>query len=121
MAEYIRVQRMKRLGTPEPPMSEAGLPYDSALLSPILWNYPAYSPNFLFSYIAEAWIYDAVVAEVGEPVDNPKVGPMLVEKVIQGDPAVAIPDRLEALLPGERTAPLAKYLARAAIPAGESN
>jgi hypothetical protein len=84
-----------------------------------LWNYPAYSPNFLFSYMAEAWIYDAVVAQVGDPVDNPKVGPMLVEKVIQGDPSVAIPERLEALLPGARTAPLAKYLARAAIPTAE--
>jgi hypothetical protein len=44
---------------------------------------------------------------------------MLVEKVIQGDPSVAIPERLEALLPGARTAPLAKYLARAAIPTAE--
>jgi hypothetical protein len=60
-----------------------------------------------------------VVAQVGDPVDNPKVGPMLVEKVIQGDPSVAIPERLEALLPGARTAPLAKYLARAAIPTAE--
>ncbi len=116
VCEFIRTQRMTRVGTPEPPRSESGLPYDSALLSPILWNYPAYSPNFLFSYMAEAWIYDAVVAQVGEPVDNPKVGPMLVEKVIQGDPSVAIPARLEALLPGARTAPLANYLSRAAIP-----
>ena len=54
---------------------------------------------------------------VGDPVDNPKVGPMLVDKVIQGDPAVAIPERLEALLPGERSAPLAKYLKRADLPA----
>lgn len=121
VAEFIRTQRMNRVGTPEPPRSEAGLPYDSALLSPILWNYPAYSPNFLFSYIAEAWIYDAVVAQVGEPVDNPKVGPMLVEKVIQGDPAIGIPERLEALLPGKRTAPLAKYLARTDIPSGDAD
>jgi hypothetical protein len=117
VSEFVRMQRMQRIGSPEPPRSEAGLPYDSALLSPILWNYPAYSPNFLFSYMAEAWIYDAVVAQVGDPVDNPKVGPMLVEKVIQGDPAVGIPERLEALLPGDRSAPLAKYLATAAIPA----
>jgi hypothetical protein len=119
VCDFVRTQRMTRVGTPEPPLSESGLPYDSALLSPILWNYPAYSPNFLFSYMAEAWIYDAVVAQVGDPVDNPKVGPMLVEKVIQGDPSVAIPERLEALLPGARTAPLAKYLARAAIPTAE--
>ena len=101
---------------PQPPRSEEGLAYDPALLSPILWNYPAYSPNFLFSYMAEAWIYDAVVAQVGDPVDNPAVGPMLVEKVIQGDPAVGIPERLEALLPGDRSAPLAKYLERAGLP-----
>jgi len=119
ISDFVRQQRMARIGTPEPPRSEDGLPYDSALLSPILWNYPAYSPNFLFSYMAEAWIYDAVVAQVGEPVDNPKVGPMLVEKVIQGDPAVGIPERLEALLPGERSGPLAKYLERAGLPTGE--
>jgi hypothetical protein len=46
---------------------------------------------------------------------------MLVEKVIQGDPAVGIPERLEALLPGKRTAPLAKYLARADIPSVEAD
>jgi len=115
LCDYVRIQRMGRVGTPEPPRSEDGLAYDSALLSPILWNYPAYSPNFLFSYMAEAWIYDAVVARVGEPVDNPKVGPLLVEKVIQGDPTVGIPERLEALLPGERTEPLAKYLERARL------
>ena len=116
VCEYTLQQRMERVGSPEPPRSEEGLPYDPALLSPILWNYPAYSPNFLFSYMAEAWIYDAVVAQVGAPVDNPAVGPMLVEKVIQGDPAVGIPERLEALLPGDRSAPLAKYLERAALP-----
>jgi hypothetical protein len=117
ISDFVSQQRMSRIGTPEPPRSEDGLAYDSALLSPILWNYPAYSPNFLFAYMAEAWIYDAVVAQVGNPVDNPKVGPMLVEKVIQGDPAVAIPERLEALLPGERSGPLAKYLGRAGLPA----
>ena len=119
ISDFVSEQRMSRIGTPEPPRSEEGLAYDSALLSPILWNYPAYSPNFLFAYMAEAWIYDAVVAQVGDPVDNPKVGPMLVEKVIQGDPAVGIPERLEALLPGERSGPLAKYLERAELPAAE--
>ncbi len=116
VCEYTRLQRASRVGAPPPPKSEAGLAYDPALLSPILWNYPAYSPNFLFSYMAEAWIYDAVVAQVGEPVGNPQVGPMLVERVVQGDPAVGIPERLEALLPGQRSAPLAKYLERAALP-----
>lgn len=119
VSTYVHAQRMQRVGSPEAPRSEEGVPYDPALLSPILWNYPAYSPNFLFSYMVEAWIYDAVVAQVGEPVDNPKVGPMLVEKVIQGDPTVSIPDRLEALLPGERTGALAKYLERAELPKAE--
>ena len=117
LSTYVQTQRMQRVGSPAAPSSEDGLPYDGALLSPILWNYPAYSPNFLFSYIVEAWIYDAVVAKVGNPVDNPKVGPLLVEQVIQGDPSVGIPERLQALLPGERTAPLAKYLKRAELPA----
>jgi hypothetical protein len=112
VCEYTRLQRASRVGAPEPPVSEAGLAYDPALLSPILWNYPAYSPNFLFSYMAEAWIYEAVVAQVGEPVGNAKVGPLLIEKVVQGDPAVGIPERLEALLPGQRSAPLARYLER---------
>jgi len=115
ISTYVHTQRMQRVGSPPAPQSEEGLPYDSALLSPILWNYPAYSPNFLFSYMVEAWIYDAVVARVGEPVDNPKVGPMLVEQVIQGDPSVSIPKRLEALLPGKRTEALGKYLERAEL------
>lgn len=115
VCEFTRMERVRRVGVPEPPSTDQGLAYDASLLSPILWNYPAYSPNFLFSYMAEAWIYDAVVAQVGDPVGNPKVGPLLVDKVVQGAPGTSIPERLSALLPGDRTAPLRRYLERAAL------
>lgn len=114
VCESVALQRAGLTGAPAAPAGETGLRYDPALLSPILWNYPAYSPNFLFSYMVEAWLWDAVVAQVGPPVGNPKVGPLLVQQVIQADPATPIPDRLQALLPGDRAEPLRRYLAAGA-------
>ena len=38
-----------------------------------------------------------VVAQVGDPVDNPKVGPMLVEKVIQGRDFTCVTEGMNAI------------------------
>ena len=47
-------------GRPAAPSTEAGVPMSEDLLSPILWNYPAYSQNFLFAYLTEAALDEAM-------------------------------------------------------------
>jgi len=102
--------RTKLTGLPSQPQPEGGGVYDSSLTSSILWNYPAYAQNYLFAYLTEAWLYEAVFDAVGDPVGNPKVGPLLVEKLVRAPPTETFPERLTALHPGDRTAPLKKYL-----------
>jgi hypothetical protein len=93
-----------------PPADDHALVYDRALLSSLLWNYPAYSQNYLFAYLAEAWMFRAVESAVGEPVGNPKVGPLLTGRVVRGPVTATFPDRLEALLPGARSEALRQYV-----------
>ncbi len=102
--------RARLTGLPNPPEPEAGGVYDASLISNILWNYPAYAQNYLFAYMTEAWMHEAVRKEVGDPVGNPKVGPLLFEKLVRAPVTSSFPERLSAMLPGDRTAPLKHYL-----------
>lgn len=102
--------RARLTGLPGPPETETGAVYDSALISNILWNYPAYAQNYLFAYMTEAWLYEAVRKEVGDPVGNPKVGPLLFEKLVRAPVTMPFPERLAAMHAGDRTEPLRKYL-----------
>ena len=108
--------RRQLTGRPSGPTTEEGLFYDSALLSTILWNYPAYSQNFLYSYMAGAWLYDAVVSKIGQPVGNPETAAVLARDIVQVSPVVDFESRLAAMLPGvERTAPLKGYIESAPV------
>ena len=100
--------RAQLTGAPLPPAD--GDPYDSALLSGLLWHYPAYSPNYLYAYMTEARLWDSVSAAVGNPVANAKLAPFLVDKLIHQPVTVPFARRLDAIAPGERTAPLKSYL-----------
>ncbi|MCK6502078.1 hypothetical protein L6R53_01505 [Myxococcota bacterium] len=102
---------------PAPPASSSGLPYDPALLSSLLWNYPAYSQNFMVAALAEAWLYEAVAEHVGDPVGNPKVGPLLQERIVRAQADLSFPDRVAALTAQDQRAALSRYLARGALPA----
>jgi hypothetical protein len=97
-------------GAPPPP--EGAIPYDPALLSGLVWHYPAYSPNFLYAYMTEARLFDAVTTAIGNPVANPKLAPFLVEKLIQQPVTTPFSARLDAIAPGARTAALQTYLNR---------
>jgi hypothetical protein len=103
-------------GTPVEGPLDNGLTYDNALLSSILWTYPAYSQNFLFSALTEAWMWEAVTAQIGDPIGNAKVGPLLREKLVRAELGTPFPERLSALLPGDRSAPLKRYLEAAVLP-----
>jgi len=100
--------RARLTGAPPPPAE--GVPYDSALLSGLVWHYPAYSPNFLYAYLTEARLFDAVTTAVGSPVGNPKLAPFLVDALIQEPVATPFSARLDKIAPGDRTAPLKAYL-----------
>ena len=90
------------------PTTEAGLTYDASLLSAILWTYPAYSQNYLFSAMTEAWMWEAVKAQVGDPIGNPKVGELLKTSLVRSsDP---LPVTLKTMKPGARTDALKAYL-----------
>jgi hypothetical protein len=117
VAAYASQLRAELTLEPPPPSSSAGLPFDTALLSSLLWNYPAYSQNFVFAAVAEAWLYEAVVEQVGDPVGNPKVGPLLQERIVRAQADLPFPDRVAALTAQHRSAALARYLARGAIDA----
>ncbi len=93
------------------PATEQGVTYCRALHTPLIWHYPAYIQNYLFSYVTEARLYDALVAAVGEPVDNPQVGPWLIENVTKQGAITPFEARLDALSKDEdRTAALARYV-----------
>ena len=117
ISRFAAETRNKLAGTPIETPLESGLTYDTALLSGILWTYPAYSQNYLFSALTEAWMWEAVTAQVGDPIGNAKVGPLLREKLVRADLGTPFPDRLNAMLPGHRTAPLKRYLQKAVLPA----
>lgn len=110
ICRFAAETRARVTGAPTSLATESGLHHDDALLSSILWNYPAYAQNFLFAYLAEAWLYDGVRKAVGDPVGNPEVGPLLRDRIVRADPTLTMPERLAALAPGDRTAALEAYL-----------
>jgi len=93
---------------PVAPTTEGGLTYDPALLSAILWTYPAYSQNYLFSAMTEAWMWAAVTEELGNPIGNPKLGPLLKSKLIRAQSD--LPTALSQMTGGDRSAALRDYL-----------
>ncbi|MFT5685165.1 MAG: hypothetical protein ACI8RZ_006114, partial [Myxococcota bacterium] len=117
LTRYAADLRAELTGLPIPGTDERGLTFDTALLSSLAWNYPGYSQNFLYAYATEATLFESIVANVGEPVNNAKVGPYLQEKLIQADPGTPIPSRLKEMLPGQsQTDALKRYLEVAKTP-----
>ncbi len=110
ICRFAAAERQALTGSPPPPATEDGRMYDSSLLSAILWTYPAYSQNYLFSAMTEAWMWDAVTKALGSPIGNPKVGPLLKDKLIRS--TSSLPDALEAMHPGGGVDALKDYLAR---------
>ena len=110
ICRFAASERQALTGSPPAPATEDGRVYDSALLSAILWTYPAYSQNYLFSAMTEAWMWEAITKTLGNPIGNPKVGPLLKTQLIQAD--TDLPTALEAMHTGGRTAALKSYLAR---------
>ncbi|MBM4365542.1 MAG: hypothetical protein FJ102_04960 [Deltaproteobacteria bacterium] len=100
--------RVALTGSPLPPAG--GPAYDPALLSGLAWHYPAYSPNYLYAYMTEARLWDAVAKNVGDPVANPKLAPFLVDKLVRQPVTTPFAARLDAIAPGDRAGPLKAYL-----------
>ncbi|MEL6348023.1 MAG: hypothetical protein AAFV53_33255 [Myxococcota bacterium] len=112
LTDYAAGLRAEMTGMPRPPTDERGLHYAPALLSGLTWIYPGYSANFLYAYATECQLFEAVTSQLGDPVANAQVGPMLRERIIQADPTVPIPERIAALLPEQpQTAALQRYFA----------
>ena len=120
VAAYAAKTRTELTGQPMPPSSSDAMIYDPALLSSIMWNYPAYGQNFLVAGIVEAWMYEAVTEQVGDPVGNPKVGPLLKEHIVGAAADMPFPDRIAALTDQDRHTALARYLARWQLPPAPS-
>jgi hypothetical protein len=108
ITRFAAETRVALTGAAQAPMTENGLTYDGSLLSAILWTYPAYSQNYLFSAMTEAWMWDAITEKVGNPIGNPKVGETLKFEIIRSERS--IPESLSALKPGKRTDALKRYL-----------
>ena len=111
ITQFAATTRSALTGAPMAPATEKGLTYDSSLLSAILWTYPAYSQNYLFSAMTEAWLWDVVSSKVGDPIANQKVGPLLKTEIIRS--SLSFPESLQAMKKGDRTAPLKAYLSTA--------
>lgn len=103
-------------GEPVGPATAGGLTWEPSLVSSLLWSYPAYDQNYLYAYLTEAWMHEAVRALVGDPVNNPKVGPLLVDRVIRAPLRTPFPDRIAALGPVDRAAALGRYLETGRLP-----
>ncbi len=98
-------------GGPEAPRAANGVVYDASLWSSLLWNDPAYSQNYLYAYSTEAWMWEGITAQIGDPIGNPKVGPFVQDRIVRAAATTAFPDRLAPLTPKGRAAALADYLA----------
>ena len=116
VARFAAETRTALTGQPTPPNTADGIPYDPALLSSILWAYPAYAQNYLYAGMTEAWMYEAIVEQVGDPIGNPKVGPLVADKLVAVSPEIPFPDRLAALTTVDRNTALSRYLARWELP-----
>jgi hypothetical protein len=109
ITRYAAEQRSAFSGAPMAPTTEDGRAYDSSLLSSILWNYPAYSQNYLFSAMTSAWMWAAIREKLGDPIGNSKVGALIKTDLIRS--GTDLPKALNALNPQPRTAALESYLA----------
>jgi hypothetical protein len=107
ITRFASVTRSALTGATAPPQTENGLSYDGSLLSAILWTYPAYSQNYLFSAMTEAWMWDAIESQIGNPIGNPKVGELLKTQIIRANQN--IPAALNAMKPGDRSDALKRY------------
>lgn len=117
VTQYAADLRAELTGIPALPPDERGLAYDTALISGLGWNYPGYAPNFLYAYSTESWLYEALSQRLGGLVDNPQVGQLLKEHIIQAEPQVSFPDRIAKLQPSvSRADALKAYLAPAMQP-----
>lgn len=104
-------RRAELTGLPQPPADERGYVFDDALLSSVVWIYPAYAQNYLFAYLTEAWMWQAVEQAVGgELVANPKVGEVVLGRLVQQPPTIDFPARVEALAQVSRGDALRAYL-----------
>ena len=97
------------------PHTHDGIPYCEALLIPLIWHFPGYVQNYIFSYVTEATLFDALEKEVGHPVANPLVGPWLKEHIIQEGGITSFPDRLAAVSPYPDTTEALRHYIRAPI------
>lgn len=113
ITRFAAAARVKLTGAPSAPVLDSGLTYDPALLSTIVWTYPAYSQNFIFATMTEAWMWEVITAQVGDPIGNPAVGPFIRDQLIRGEISTTLVDRLTANHAGDRRAPLRRYLERA--------
>ena len=111
---YADQVRAELTGIPQ----EAGVTYAPTLLSELSWNYPGYSPNFLYAYSTESWLYAALVERAGGTlIGNPQVGPLLREHIIQAPPDQTFPQRIQSLSPTvSRDGALKDYLKPALLP-----
>lgn len=117
VTKYAADLRAELTGIPAMPADDRGLAYDTALISGLGWNYPGYAPNFLYAYSTESWLFEALSQRLGGLVDNPQVGQLLKEHIIQAPPQVSFPDRIAKLQPGvSRADALKAYLAPAMTP-----
>ncbi len=102
----------------EAPETEGGVAYCRAMHTPLIWHYPGYIQNYIFSYVTEARLYDALVAVVGEPVDNMNVGPWLEQHVTQGGAITPFEQRLATVSKDEkRISALERYVQIPVAPA----
>lgn len=107
---YAAGLRQELGGTPPPPTTASGIVYDPSLLSSLMWNEPAYSQNYLFAYMTEAWMWEGVKAQVGDPVANPKVGPLVHDRIVRQPATMRFPERIAALGSPDRAAAVVTYL-----------
>lgn len=93
------------------PVTHEGLPYCDALLSPLVWHYPAYVQNYIFSYVTETRLYEAMQSSLGTIVDNPQVGPWLQENIVAEGGATPFEERMIRVAgDGSRTEALRRYI-----------
>lgn len=117
VSQYAAQLRAELTGIPFDPNDDRGLRYDGALISSLGWNYPGYSPNFLYAYSTESWLYTALQQRAGGLVDNPQVGQLLTEHIIQAAPHLSFTSRMANLQPGvERADALREYIEPALRP-----
>jgi hypothetical protein len=101
VTRFAAETRSALTAAPAAPVAEGGLHFSEDLLSPIIWNYPAYSQNYLFAYLTEAALDQAITLQVGPAVGNPKVGPLLVEELVNAPVTQSFREGLVGLLRSE--------------------